>query len=78
MSAKEQKTRQELTAMIMRQIRQYPDLDDIVDVAITRPVAAAHQPNWDATFTMHGQLTPPNAAFQVIKELRAKYDLTGN
>jgi hypothetical protein len=76
MSAKEQKTRQELTAMIMQRIRQHPDWNDIADVAITRPATPAHQPNWDAAFTMHGQLTPPEAAFQIIRELRTRYDLT--
>jgi hypothetical protein len=78
MSAKEQKTRQDLTTMIMQRIRQYPDWSDIVDVAITRPETPAYQPNWDATFTMHGQLTPPDAAFQIIRDLRNKYDLVEN
>jgi len=78
MSTKEQKTSQELSAMIMQQIRENPNWNDIVDVAITRLPAPAYQPNWDATFTLHGQLTPPEAVYKIIRELHAKYDLMGN
>lgn len=79
MMPKDKKSRQELTAMVMKEIRQHHDWNDIVDVAIIQPVQSApHHPNWDAAFTMHGQLVPPDAAFQIVRELQNKYDLAGN
>ena len=76
MSAKEKKTVSELTALIMQEVRKYPDWNDIVNVGITRPLQSAeHHPNWDAAFTMDGQRIPPEKAFRLITELQTKYDL---
>jgi hypothetical protein len=48
MSAKERMTRQQLRNAIMQEVRQHPEWNDILDVAITQPVQAAlHHPNWD-------------------------------
>jgi hypothetical protein len=38
---KQKKTAKELTALIMQEVRQHPDWNDIMDVAITRPVQSA-------------------------------------
>jgi hypothetical protein len=79
MTEKQKKSERELKQMIIERIRQYPEWNDIVDVAITRPVQTApHLPNWDAAFVMNGQMTPPEGAFRIVAELRNKYDLAVN
>jgi hypothetical protein len=76
MPAKEQKTRQELTQMIMEQIRRHSDLADVADVAIRRPIQTApHQPNWRAEFVLSGRLVTPEGAFRIARDLHKRYDL---
>jgi hypothetical protein len=66
MSAKERMTRQQLRNAIMQEVRQHPEWNDILDVAITQPVQAAlHHPNWDTAFTMDGPLVAPESAFRL-------------
>jgi hypothetical protein len=57
---KEPKNRQELTRMIMKQIRQRPEWNDVVPVAIIveRNRTASHLPNWDAAFTVEAVWSP--------------------
>jgi hypothetical protein len=77
MSAKEQKTRQQLRDAITQEVRQHPEWNDILDVAITQSVQAAlHSPNWDAAFTMDGPRVAPEPAFRLILDLQNKFDLT--
>jgi hypothetical protein len=79
MSEKQIKSQQELTEMIMERIRQHPEWNDIMDVAITRPAQVApHLPNWDAAFVMNGHMTTPEGAFRIARELGNKYDLVAN
>jgi hypothetical protein len=75
---KEPKTRQELTQMIMEQIREQPEWYDIVSVAIIveRDRPASHLPNWDAAFTVNGPRVAPEGAFILVNELRNKYELS--
>jgi hypothetical protein len=76
---KELKTRQELSQMIKRLIRQRPEWRDIVDVTIVeRDRTGSHLPNWDAVFTMDGPRVTPGGAFGLVNELRNKYELSGN
>lgn len=73
---KTKKTTTELTAMIMQEVRKHPAWNDILDVAITRPVQTApHHPNWNAAFTMDGPRVAPEAAFRMIGDLQNKFDL---
>jgi hypothetical protein len=60
-TAKEKKSAAELKALIMREVKQHPEWNDIVDVAITStgPAQQPHQPNWDAAFTMSGPRVAP-------------------
>jgi hypothetical protein len=74
---KKRKTRQELTQMIMEQIRQRPEWNDIVGVAILeRDRTASHLPNWDAAFTVNGPRVAPEGAFilEPISKLSAAVD----
>lgn len=74
--AKEGATAAELTKLIMQEVRRRDHWNDVVDVAITRPQQSSpNQPNWDAAFTMNGPRTPPEGAYQIVRELQAKYDL---
>jgi hypothetical protein len=76
MSAKEPRSREQLTAAIMAEVRQHPDWNDIVDVGIIRPVRSAqHHPNWDAAFVMDGPRVAPEPAFQMVRDLQNKFDL---
>jgi hypothetical protein len=76
MATKEKKSASELTFLIMGEVKKHPDWNDIMSVAITRPVqSAAHHPNWDAAFTMDGQRVAPEEAFGFVNELQRKYDL---
>jgi hypothetical protein len=79
MSTKEQKTRDELTAIIMARIRAHPEWNDIISVAITQTVQSApYRHNWVATFTHNGQAVAPEGAFRIITELQNKYDLSAD
>lgn len=75
---KKRQTRQELTQMIMEQIRQRPEWNDIVGVAIVveRDRTTSHLPNWDAAFTVNGPRVAPEGAFLLVNELRNKYELS--
>jgi hypothetical protein len=75
---KEPKNPPELTRMIMEQIRQQPEWNDIVGVAIVveRDRTASHLPNWDAAFTVNGPRVAPEGAFILVNELRNKYELS--
>jgi hypothetical protein len=74
---KEPKNRQELTRMIMELIRQRPEWNDVVRVAIIveRNRTVSHLPNWDAAFTVDSPRVAPDGAFMLVNELRNKYEL---
>jgi hypothetical protein len=74
---KEPKNRQELTRMIMELIRQRPEWNDVVRVAIIveRNRTVSHLPNWDAAFTVDSTRVAPDGAFMLVNELRNKYEL---
>lgn len=76
MMNKEKKSRKELESIVMNGVREIPDTDDIVGVAIISSVQIApHHRNWDAAFTVHGNRVAPEAAFRLVRELGAKFDL---
>ena len=53
MNAKEKKSAGELRNIVLSKIRQHRDCNNILDIAIYRPVQALEDyPNWDAAFTM--------------------------
>lgn len=77
MAGREAKTRAELAALIMERIREHPEWRDLVDVTVNSKTR--HQPehpNWDATFTIHGNAVPPEGAFAVVRELQRQFDST--
>jgi hypothetical protein len=75
MTAKEDKRPADLSAFIMQEVRENPDWNDIMDVAIIRPVQSSPlHPNWDAAFTMDGPRVAPERAFRFVRELQAKFN----
>jgi hypothetical protein len=75
MAAKEKKTVNELRELVMHQIRKHPDLHDILNVGITRPLQATpHHPNWGAAFGIGERRPTPEKATRIISELQNKYD----
>ena len=72
---KEKKSAAELKALIMRELKQHPEWHDIEDVAITSPARPPDQPNSGAAFTMSGPRSAPEGAFEICRELGAKFDL---
>jgi hypothetical protein len=75
---KEPKNRQELTRMIMELIRQRPEWNDVLRVAIIVEWnrTASNLPNWDAAFTVDSPRVAPDDAFILVNELRNKYELS--
>ena len=79
MMVKETKTTAELSALILREIRQTPGCDDISDVRVF-----PHQggpANWEVEFTMTATSRsgpwplPSPAARAVVERLQAQFDL---
>lgn len=76
MVTKEKKTADELAALIMGEIRKYPECNHILNVTITRPVQRApHQPNWDVAFVVHGNVIAPEFAYRIAREVQSHFDL---
>ena len=76
MPAKEKKTRLDLIALLMAELRKYPECDHVVRVAITQPLRSdPHQPNWDVGWTGSGNQILCPAALRIASELQAKFDL---
>ena len=75
MSGKEKKSASELRSMVLYKIRQHHDWNDILDVAIYRPMQLLeHYPNWDAAFTMDGYRLAPEPALQLVRQLQAQFE----
>ena len=76
---KETRTAPELAGLIMREIRQLPECDHIVRVAITRLPRQTHdQPNWRFSWTQNGSWGVPESAFKVAERLQATVDLASD
>jgi len=71
MGTRPTKTRDELRAIIMAELRRSPEFDDVQDVSITRPVGFS----WGAAFVRRGAEWTPPSAFIVVLDLQTKFDL---
>jgi hypothetical protein len=75
-AAKEQKTHDDLIALLMAALRQHPECDHVVRITITRPAQSApHLPNWDVAWTVRSNQILCPAALRIVSELQAKFDL---
>jgi hypothetical protein len=73
---KEKRTASELAALIMREIREFPECDHIARVAITRLFKhPPHQPNWCFSWSVNGSWPVPEAAFKIAEKFQAQADL---
>jgi len=68
---KEKKTETELVALLMARVRDRPECEHVIRVAIIRPKTQ----NWDAAWTVEGNEIPCQRAFAVARELQAEFDL---
>jgi hypothetical protein len=74
---KPKKTERELQALIMKEVRKYPEFSNILSVAITRPVQlASHHPNWAFAWTVNGSAPASYKADEIPGKLQKEYDLT--
>jgi hypothetical protein len=73
---KPKKTESELQALLMQEVRKRPECQDVRGAAIIRPVqSAAHHPNWDTGWLMHGPGAAPLCASEIAQKLRHEFDL---
>ena len=76
MPAKEKKTRADLLALLMGELRKHPECDHVVRAAITQPVQhTPDHPNWDVAWSVSGNQILCPAALRIASELQAKFDL---
>jgi hypothetical protein len=68
---KQKKTENELVTLLLEGVRDQPQCDHIIRVAIIRPKTQ----NWDAAWIVEGNEIPCRCAFAVARELQAKFDL---
>jgi hypothetical protein len=74
-AAKENKTIIELKQIVMEHVRDYPELYNILNVGITRPMQATlHHPNWGTAFGMAERRPTPERVMRIVTELQNKYD----
>ena len=70
------KTRRELQALIMQEIRKNPEFRNIENVAITRPMQSApHLPNWSFACVLDGASLAPSNADEIVQKIQREYDL---
>jgi hypothetical protein len=75
MNAKEKKSARELRSMVLYKVRQQRDCNNILDIAIYRPVQLSENyTNWDAAFTMDGHRLAPEPALQLVRQLQAQFE----
>jgi len=73
---KPKKTRRELQALIMQEIRRHPEFRNIDNVAITRPIQSApHLPNWGFAWVMDGVSLAPRDADEIVQKIQWEYNL---
>jgi hypothetical protein len=76
MTSKPTKTRHELQALIMQEIRKNPEFRNIGNVAITQPTQLApHLPNWSFAWVLNGASLAPPEADEIPQKLQREYDL---
>jgi hypothetical protein len=68
---KQKKTESELVALLLEGIRDHPECDHIIRVAIVRP----NTQNWVAAWLVEDNEIPCRCALAVASELQAKFDL---
>ena len=72
--AKPTKSRNELVAMIMAEVRRHPECNEVASVAITKPIGL----NWDISTLRDGPKIPPaswKTVQEIVTRLRSQYDL---
>jgi hypothetical protein len=77
MASREQKITAELAALIMGEIRRYPEFNDIVDVTISRTQQGLA--NWMASFTIAASRSGPWPVFpnadKIVRLVQDQFEL---
>jgi hypothetical protein len=76
MTKKPTKTREELSALIVARLRNFPQCRSITAVVIA-PVLRpdGRHPNWHAAFTTASRHQVPHTAWRIGSEIAAEFDL---
>ena len=72
MASKEVKSEAEMKALLMQRVRQLPNCDHVIDVAIIRPL----ETNWDAAWVHSGNQVAPGPAWKLVAEMRQQFDVS--
>ena len=72
MEKKEVMSESAMKALLMKRVRQLPDCDNVIDVAITRPAES----NWDAGWVHEGHRVAGPEAWKLVAEMRRKFDVS--
>ncbi len=72
---KQPKTKAELTALLMDEIRRVPECGEITDVAIIAlDPREPHEPNWDVAW-LRGKESRPQKAEEIVRRLQGEVRL---
>jgi hypothetical protein len=69
--AKEKITETELAKLLMTEVGKIPECEDVISVAIIRPLGQ----NWEAAWKTEGNEIICRRAFQIARELQEKFDV---
>jgi hypothetical protein len=74
--ARPKKTREELSAIILDQLKNFPEGHAITGVVIAPTLSAAsNRRNWHAAFTTNGRHMVPQIAWRIGNETADEFDL---
>jgi hypothetical protein len=68
---KEKITEAALVKLLMTEVGKIPECDDVISVAIIRPLSQ----NWEAAWKTEGNEVVCRRAFQIARELQDKFDV---
>jgi hypothetical protein len=67
----ETRTEAQLSTMLMERVRQHRECEDVMSVAIIRPL----EKSWDVAWVVNGPRTAPLIAWQIASEIQRQFRL---
>jgi hypothetical protein len=71
MASREKKSEGELIELLMAAVGKIPECDNVISVAIIRPLGQ----NWEAAWKVDGNEIVCRRAFEIARELQGKFDV---
>jgi hypothetical protein len=71
MATREKKSEREFIALLMTEIGRIPECDNVISVAIIRPLGR----NWEAAWKTEGNEIVCRRAFEIARELQGRFDV---